>query len=174
MRRSVVFLTNFELSKHGTKSLSTGSLALELPSVLVVDLPLSVLTQKPLRHARERETTWISVEVSRQAQARWRYVISYVMLANERVRVKAVLYFAAVIRAVRRALLDDPNNGCEEDCWRQILKWNTSSFQGFSRPSILKWYIRPLARLVSRKLEVGLSSIAKLSLPPTSCGNKVK
>ena len=57
MRRSVVFLTNFELSKHGTKSLSTGSLALELPSVLVVDLPLSVLTQKPLRHARERETT---------------------------------------------------------------------------------------------------------------------
>jgi len=42
---SVVFLTNFELSKHGTKSLSTMSLALELSSVLIVDLPFSVLTQ---------------------------------------------------------------------------------------------------------------------------------
>jgi len=78
--RIVIFLTNFELSKHGTKSVSTMSLALELSSVLIVDLPFSVLTQKPLRHERESETTWISAEVRRQAQARWRYVISNVML----------------------------------------------------------------------------------------------
>ena len=99
-------------------------------------------------------------------------------LANERVSVKppAVVFFAAVIGAVGRSVAWWPYQRLRRGLVRQMLTPSTCSFQGFSSPSILKWcsYIRPLARLVSRRLEVDLSCIAKLSLPPTSFGNKVK